>query len=155
MKMALFRLIKPFVFLRAHVTRGMTLGVRALVFDPQGRVLLVKHSYVPGWYLPGGGVEAGQNAAEAMERELEEEAGVIVTGPMRLVHLLFNPKDHTRDHVALFEVPHWQQPVVPEPNGEIIAVGFFAPDALPEDTTPATRRRLDEHFGRAEPNGRW
>ena len=38
--------------------RGLTLGVRALVVDGQGRIFLVKHSYVSGWHLPGGGVEA-------------------------------------------------------------------------------------------------
>src|SRR3974390_2056559 len=39
--------------------RGMTLGVRAVVLDGENRVFLVKHSYVSGWHLPGGGVHAG------------------------------------------------------------------------------------------------
>src|SRR4051812_41703311 len=34
--------------------RGMTLGVRGLVLDGQGRIFLVKHSYVSGWHMPGG-----------------------------------------------------------------------------------------------------
>ena len=51
-------------------TRGMTLGVRALVIDERNRVFLVKHSYVSGWYLPGGGVEPGETVIDALIREL-------------------------------------------------------------------------------------
>ena len=42
------------------LTRPMTLGVRALAFDAEGRILLVRHTYIRGWHLPGGGVESGQ-----------------------------------------------------------------------------------------------
>ena len=44
----------------------MTLGVRAVVLDGENRVFLVKHCYVSGWHLPGGGVEVGESFLDAL-----------------------------------------------------------------------------------------
>ena len=61
--------------------RGMTLGVRAVVLDSENRVFLVKHSYVSGWHLPGGGVETGETFREALQRELVEEGRLLQLSP--------------------------------------------------------------------------
>ena len=50
----------------------LTIGVRALVLDDDGRICLVRHSYRDGWYLPGGGVKTGESLVDAMQREREE-----------------------------------------------------------------------------------
>jgi 8-oxo-dGTP pyrophosphatase MutT (NUDIX family) len=124
--------------------RGMTLGVRAIVFDADNRVFLVKHTYVSGWYLPGGGVETGQTFREALDRELMEEGRIEVLGEPVLHGIFLNSHVSRRDHVAVYIVRAFRQDRIPEPNREIVACGFFAPDALPADTTEGTRRRLAE-----------
>ena len=84
----------------SRFSRGMTLGVRGAVFDPEGRILLVRHSYVPGWYMPGGGVEPGEPMHAALDRELIEESGIALTGPAQLFGLYWNARASPRDHVA-------------------------------------------------------
>lgn len=129
----------------ARWRRGMTLGVRAAVFDADGRVFLVRHSYVPGWYLPGGGVEPGETIAEALDRELMEEGGIALDQPADLFGLYLNRQASHRDHVALFVSRAWRQEKPPKvPNLEIVDCGFFAVDTLPETVSAATHRRLAE-----------
>jgi len=125
-------------------TRGLTLGVRALVIDGAGRVFLVKHSYVAGWHLPGGGVEAGETLLKALARELREEGNIELGDAPHFFAVYFNRRASRRDHVALYIVRSFHQTAPPQPNSEIVAHGFFSPDSLPVDTTPATRERIAE-----------
>jgi len=125
-------------------SRGLTLGVRGLVLDANGRVFLVKHSYVAGWHLPGGGVEKGETLLAALARELREEGNIEVTATPALHAIYFNARISSRDHVAVYVVRSFEQKAPPRPNSEIIAHGFFAVQDLPTDTSSATRRRIAE-----------
>ncbi|WP_307719461.1 MULTISPECIES: NUDIX domain-containing protein [Rhodoplanes] len=138
-----------------RLSRGLTLGVRALVIDPEGRVFLVRHSYVSGWYLPGGGVEIGETLGEALVRELSEEGNLHLTGAATLHGVYLNARVSRRDHVALFVVRDFVQPAPPRPNREIVAAGFFPVDALPADTTRGTRARLAEVLDGAPVTEHW
>jgi ADP-ribose pyrophosphatase YjhB (NUDIX family) len=136
-------------------SRGATLGVRAMVVDGAGRIFLIKHSYVDGWHLPGGGVETGETLLEALTRELAEEGNILLGSAPQLCAVYFNKRTSRRDHVALFVVRDFRQDGHPQPNHEIIAHGFFALDALPEDTSRATRARIAEVFGGAAISELW
>lgn len=139
-----FRIAQALFLFVARITRGMTLGVRALVLDGEGRVFLVRHSYVKGWHLPGGGVDAGETLESAMHRELKEEGNITATAPAELLGIYLNRKASRRDHVAVYVIRRCRQDGPRPPDREIVETGFFAPDALPADTTPATRRRIRE-----------
>jgi ADP-ribose pyrophosphatase YjhB (NUDIX family) len=136
-------------------SRGLTLGVRAVVIDGSGKVFLVMHSYVPGWHLPGGGVEIGEAAAVALARELREEGNIELVEQPTLFGVYFNRRISRRDHVALYVVRAFRQDAPPQPNHEIVAHGFFAPNALPAETTGATRNRLAEVLNGRPPAELW
>src|SRR5436190_7652704 len=111
---ALRRALSPAIRRVLHTywrfARAMTLGVRALVVDDAGRIFLVKHSYVSGWHLPGGGVEAGETLTEALARELREEGNIQLIAPPRFQGMVFSRRASRPDHVALFVVRDFQQP---------------------------------------------
>jgi len=131
----------------SRLKRGMTLGVRALVIDPERRIFLVKHSYVSGWQLPGGGVEPGETLIDALIRELREEGNLEPTAPPLLHGIFLNARLSSRDHVAVYVVRDFRALGAPVPNLEIIAHGFFPLDELPGDTTAPTRARIIEVVG--------
>jgi 8-oxo-dGTP pyrophosphatase MutT (NUDIX family) len=135
--------------------RPMTLGVRAVVVDRDGRVFLVKHSYVAGWHLPGGGVEVGETLRVSLARELLEEGGITAVGPIALHGVFFNARVSRRDHVAVYVLRDVHQEGVPRNPREIIGHGFFARDALPADTTRGTRARIAEVFDGVPMTEQW
>ncbi len=124
--------------------RPMTLGVRALVLDEDARVLLVRHTYIPGWHLPGGGVERSETVLDALTRELREEGNVELEEEPRLHGIFFNKRVSPRDHVAVYVVRRFRQSAPRAPDREIAEARFFACDALPEGVSRATRARLAE-----------
>jgi 8-oxo-dGTP pyrophosphatase MutT (NUDIX family) len=136
--------------------RPMTLGVRGLVYRrDMDSVFLIRHTYTPGWQLPGGGVETGETMLEALARELAEEGNIVVTSQPVLKSVHFNRRASRRDHVALYFVEHFEQPSPKKPDHEIAESGFFPLDLLPEGTTPATRQRIREVLGDAAPSQDW
>jgi ADP-ribose pyrophosphatase YjhB (NUDIX family) len=137
------------------LTRPMTLGVRAIVADADERILLVRHGYVSGWHFPGGGVEPGETCVEAVARELDEEAMVVIDGSPQLHGVFLNTQSSRRDHVAVYVVRTFRVLGERAPDWEIEEARFFPRSALPEGATAATRARLAEVFDSAPLSGRW
>lgn len=133
----------------------MTLGVRAVVLDAENRVFLVKHSYISGWHLPGGGVETGETFREALQRELVEEGRIELVGEPALFGVYLNRHISRRDHVAVYLVRQFRQDRLPEPNREIVDCGFFETQALPAETTAGARLRISEVLENRPPIRTW
>ena len=142
------RLIRQVAYVHHRLwwMRATTLGVRAIVLDGE-RVLLVRHTYVPGWFLPGGAVDRGESAEAAAIRELREEAA-IVCHERPVLHGFFRNLAHSRrDHVACYVVRHFSH-APRKPDWEIAEAAFFPVAALPDGTSRATHARLAELFDR-------
>ncbi len=138
-----------------RLTRAQTLGVQAIVVAPPKSVLLVRHSYVKGWHLPGGGVERRETLEEALYRELREECGV-VPGARPILHGVFaNFARMQGDHIAVFVLREWTMPAPPKRGLEILERRLFDAGALPEGIAAGARRRIEEVFAGQEPGGVW
>jgi 8-oxo-dGTP pyrophosphatase MutT (NUDIX family) len=131
-----------------RLSRPMTLGVRAAVENEAGHVLMVRHTYIRGWYMPGGGVEKGEPALDALGRELVEEAGVRLISEPCLISIYSNHHNFPNDHVLLYRLPwgSWE-PVKATSLGEIAETAWVDPVVPPEGTNKGTRMRLEELYG--------
>lgn len=145
---------RPLFFFWSRLTRAKTLGVRVLVQDEAGKVLLVRHTYLDGWYLPGGGVDAGETMEAAAVRELREETGLTAMSRPILISVHANERFMPGDHVAVFRIERYG-PGELSSRHEIAEVGFFDLAALPEDLNRGTRARLAEIFDQAPLSADW
>jgi 8-oxo-dGTP pyrophosphatase MutT (NUDIX family) len=124
------------------VVRPKTFGVRGAVFDKDGRVALVKHTYQKGYYFPGGGVRRAEPKDVALLRELREEIGLCAWASVVHFGTYFSDREYNRDTIDLFIVRDAE--TAPTANIEIQVVQFFEPGEIPPDISPATHRRLTE-----------
>ncbi|MFC7537849.1 NUDIX domain-containing protein [Sphingomonas sp. GCM10030256] len=117
------------------IRRPRTFGAHALPLTHEGRIVLVKLRYAPGWRLPGGGRAADEAPAKAVLRELREEIGMTSHGTVQLACELEEPTDFKRDLASLLIVRdvrytprRW--------SWEVERVMEVEPDALPADMSP-------------------
>ena len=153
---AILRRLAPALW-RAYVLRlrllgAVTIGAKVLV-GREGHVLLLRQTYRPGWYLPGGGARPGESLAHCARRELREEVGLRL-GPLRLLGLYSGRSHGITDHIALFAgEPRDESPAH---SWEVAEWRWFPLHDLPPAMAPADRRHT-EHFRAGTPptHGRW
>ena len=137
-----WRLVKP-----------TTRGVRAIVVGQSGKVLLVLHRYEEGWFLPGGKVGRGESDDSALRRELREELGISELTQVTILGGYMNTHEYKKDTIVVYVVRSFAQQ--PKRHFEIKAQGFFHPQDLPPETSPGTRRRIEEWLGKRNINNQW
>jgi 8-oxo-dGTP pyrophosphatase MutT (NUDIX family) len=126
---------------RLRITRPITLGVRVIIAR-DGCILLVQHTYHPGWLLPGGGVKRGETLEQAAKRELREETG-LEAGELTLMGIFSNFRESKSDHIAVFSSSDFDPTKLRRDPWEIEAAQFFPLNALPQDLLPGHRRRIE------------
>lgn len=136
-----------------RITKPVTFGVRAVVLGPDGRLLLVKHTYDKYWYLPGGAMKRGEDAEAALRREAREEIGIAELAIERKLGTYVSTREGKRDTIAVYVAR--AAAIGKRQRLEIAAAEWFAPDALPPDASPATRRRVQEYLGRRPVDTMW
>lgn len=126
-----------------------------MVVNDERRVLLIRHTYTPGWHFPGGGVERGETSRLALQRELKEEAGIEADrSALELVSVHANHAFFPNDHVLVFRVREWTQGEATQ-RGEVAEIRFVDPLNPPSDTTKGTKNRLRELFSGEPPSEHW
>ena len=134
-----------------------TLGVRGLVLDRDDRIALILHTYLDGWYLPGGGVQRRESYERALARELREEIGLHAFSIERVLGVYHDTVTLKDDHVVAYVVrtDASAPPLSTTDPFEIQAVEWFALDDLPDDLSPATARRIAEFRAGKTGGGAW
>ena len=132
--MRLFRALPEAVRQRAvrTVAPSYTLGAQARVTREDGRVLLVKAAYRWRWGMPGGLMDSGESPADAVVRETLEETGVpivLTSEPLVLVETSMQRVNFIYEAEL---APGADADDLAEPNDEILELGWFDADDLPE-----------------------
>jgi ADP-ribose pyrophosphatase YjhB (NUDIX family) len=130
------------------LSRGLTMGVRCAVFNDKEEVLLVKHTYIEGWHLPGGGIDIDESAEEAVFREVREETSIMLREKPKLLGVYHSKHISKRDHVVLFIAEKFSKDESVGSSFEISASKFIPINSLPDDLEASSRYWLTEALSR-------
>ncbi|MFA5249579.1 MAG: NUDIX domain-containing protein [Candidatus Paceibacterota bacterium] len=135
-----------------RIFKPKSFGVRVLVIN-NGRILLVRHHYCKGFYLPGGGVKKGEIPSEAAKREISEECGLLLEN-IELLGEYANDHEGKKDTITLF-LAKIEDGVDPKPGWEIKFCNYFSFGTLPANISPGTVRRIEEYKNNKFKGGVW
>jgi 8-oxo-dGTP pyrophosphatase MutT (NUDIX family) len=159
MRRKLFSVIHKLWHLRLKIVSwlgGKVLGARALVIRDD-EILLIRHTYADGWYTIGGGIDRGETPRQAIKRELREEVGLDVEGEPKLMGIYYNGSIKRGDYVVLYVISSVKElPANAKTRSlEIAEQRWFKLDNLPQDISPATKRRIEEFLGKRSISESW
>ena len=143
------RLIKNTIF---FLLRKRTIGARIILIK-DNKILLVKHTYYPGWFTVGGAVDPGESPLQAVHRELQEEVGVTLKSPPKLFSVYYSHFEKHDDYIVLYVGTEFEQQEVH--CDEILDKQWFDLTALPEDVSAGTQRRVNEYLGKTPISDLW
>lgn len=103
------------------------IGVTGIIFNQKNEVLLFKHTYRQhSWSLPGGYLKSGEHPAEALEREIKEESGLVVS----VDEMLKTRTDRTGSRLDMCYIGVFIGGEF-TPSHEVSEYGFFSEDTMP------------------------
>ena len=117
------------------------MGVRVMMLQ-DGKVWLVRHTYMPGWFMPCGGLKRNETLEEAARREAHEETGAEL-GKVTLMGAYSNFTEWKSDHNIVFLCTDFE--IKGKSDNEIAELRAFPLNELPADLWPGHRRRLEEY----------
>lgn len=135
------------------IFRPVRTGVRILLLK-RNKVWLVRHTYLPGWFLPGGGLERNETLEQAARREAFEETGAELE-KVTLLGAFTNFVQWKTDHTVVFLCRDFD--ITGKPDGEIAEIRAYPLNALPDATYKSHRRLLEAYRdGKLKSNfGEW
>ncbi len=149
----LLKVVQLFRRLYWRLMRPETRGIRAILVAYDGKILLVRHKYQEGWFLPGGKISGRENDEDAIRRELREELGIeIISHPEKLGEYL-NTYEYKKDTIVVFVIHDFTQRS--KKHFEIEEQRLFDPRNLPSGVSPGTKKRIEEWLGERLKTGQW
>jgi 8-oxo-dGTP pyrophosphatase MutT (NUDIX family) len=149
----ILRLLYPFAKFYWRLFPKVSLGTRVFAIR-DGKVLLVRMTYLKNWYFPGGGVDRHESLMACAAREIEEETGWRAR-TLTFEAIYFDSREKASNHVALFRSNDVEKIEGAKPDMEIAEIAWFPLDALPAGLSPATKRRIDEYLNQSPPTETW
>lgn len=136
--------------------RAKSVGVRGLVLDEHRRILLIQHTYKPGWHMPGGGVNYNEHPIDALKRELREEACIeVIEHSPELVGIFHQRYFGHDDYPIMYAVNQFKILRNVKPDFEIADIKWCPLDELASVATQETYQHVQNYLNNRPPNKDW
>ncbi len=153
MKSILLKLLYLCFKIYCFIFRPVRMGVRVMLIQ-DNQVLLIQHTYLKGWFMPGGGLNRNESLEQAARREAKEETGADL-GEVSLLGIFTNYLQWKTDHTVVFLCKDFN--ITSKSDYEIAEMKFFPLNDLPNGVYSSHRKLIEQyHKGEIKQNfGEW